>query len=180
MRRYLKRSAEDLLIGFTVAENARAVSMKRAFTRAFQLRDDGGRWGLVATILDAPERKLVAGLEDLIIGTGVAEGDGEDAETPTFAAGDSGPTDGGGNIDDPSNPDPRDDDPTEPKDPNDPGDPDEPEDCTSGPECDGQDVTDRIDEFLPDDDPSPTPDGDSPPLTDGVLGGGDGGGGGLP
>jgi len=179
MRRHLKRSAEDLLIGFTVAENAREVSLKRAFTRAFRLRDDGGRWGLVATILDAKAAKLVAGLQDLVIGTGVADGDGEAAETPTFAAGDSGPSDGGGGND-PSNRDPRDDDPTDPRDPNDPDEPDEPDDCTSGPECDGQDVQDRIDEILPGGDPSPTPDQDNPPLTDGVLGGGGDKPGGLP
>ena len=89
MRRYLKLPAEELLIGFTVAEHAGDSTLERAFTRAFDLRDDGGRWGIVASILEAPRGPLVAELEDLVVGTGVAGGGdvGADDGGLTFASG---------------------------------------------------------------------------------------------
>jgi hypothetical protein len=175
MRRYLKRSTEELLIGFTIAENAREDSFEDAFTRAFRLRDDGGRWGIVAWIIPTREQ-LVAQLEDLVVGTGVADGGEEGADTPVFASGDTAGPGGGSDPSDPSDPtDPPGNDPTDPKDPKDPKDPDEePPDCSSGPECDFQDAQDELDEILPDDDPSPTPEEDGNPLTDGVIGGGEG------
>ena len=74
MRRYLKLPAEELLIGFTVAENAGANTLERAFTRAFDLRDDGGAMGIVASIMEAPRGPLVAELRELVVGTGVAGG----------------------------------------------------------------------------------------------------------
>ena len=181
MRRYLQRATDDLLIGFTIADNSRSASLKRAFKKAFSLHDEGGRWGLVAAILDTRPTRLVADLGDLIAATGVAGGDEQGADAPEFtiAAG-SEVAPGSGDPSDPTDPsDPPPDDPTDPKDPKDPKDPDPPQDCSNGPECDAQET---LDEILPDDDPSPSPDGDDedggggndPPLTDGVLGGGEG------
>jgi hypothetical protein len=167
MRRYLQRSTEDLLIGFMVAANAEEGSIKQAMGRAFRLHDDGGRWGLVAAILEARPGKLVSGLQALALDTGVADGGGDGAEAPEFnlAAGDPGPGD-----DDPPGPGEPVDPPEDPKDPKDPKDPDPPvsDDCSSGPECD---IQEGVDELLPDDEPTPTPDDeeDPPPLTDGVL-----------
>ncbi|MGH2754825.1 MAG: hypothetical protein ACRDLB_10365 [Actinomycetota bacterium] len=173
MRRYLRRATDDLLIAFTIAENAPGHAMKRAFTQAFELRDNGGRWGLVATILDTRPNPLLADLTDLIVATGVVDGNSEGTAEPEFdlaAGAGSAPGEGGGS--DPQDPiDNPPDDPSDPRDPKDPKDPDEGDDCSSGLECD-------ISEINPlDDDPSPTPppeEEEDPPLTDGVLNGGDG------
>jgi hypothetical protein len=175
MRRYLKRATDELLIGFTIADNTRSGSMKRSFTRAFRLRDQGGRWGLIAAILDARTTSVVADLESIVGATGVADGSGETGEEPEFtlAAGEPSGPGAAGNGDLPSDPtDPPAEVPGDPTDPKDPKDPPEGDDCASGPECD---IQEGVDELNPlDDDPSPSPDGDQPPLTDGVLGGGNG------
>lgn len=168
MRRYLKKPAIDLVLGFTVAQNARAMRFPEAVTRAFRYRDDGGSWGIVAAILRSQPRALLADLEDIIIGSRVvAGGTGNDAEFTVAAAqaaalgtapqpiedgsgttsttdtssGDGGGGGGGGGTEEPE-------------------DPEEPEECTSGPECDVQEVRDRI---LP----SPSPTG----IVDGALSG---------
>jgi hypothetical protein len=185
MQRYLKRSPDELLIGFTIADNSIAESFQRSFTRAFRLRDDGGRWGIVASFVVTSRKELVAELNDLVVGTEVAGGaeSGADTGELTFSAGEdtaSGP----GDPSDPTDPTDPIDDPTDPKDPKDPKDPDEPsDDCQSGPECDLGETQEEIDDIIPgEDDESPPPDGgnqeDQPPLTDGVFPGG--GGNGLP
>ena len=98
---YLKRNTVDLLIGFSVADNAKDASLKGAFKKAFRLRGDGGRWGIVASILRSPHSRLLADLEG-IIGAGVAAGGGGDGSEPQFtlaaAAEASGTTVAGGTI----------------------------------------------------------------------------------
>ena len=87
MARYLDRKTLDLLIGFTVADNARS-SLKEAFTRAFRLRDAGATWGIAAAIMNVKPQPIVAQLEDVILGTGVvaAGGESEEAEFTVAAA----------------------------------------------------------------------------------------------
>ncbi|HWC15095.1 MAG TPA: hypothetical protein VG929_10985 [Actinomycetota bacterium] len=171
MRRYLRKPAIDLVLGFTVADNARGIPFAKAVPRAFRYRDDGGTWGIVAALLDSQPRALVADLQDIIVGSQVvAGGTGNDA-TFTVAAGQAAalgtapqpptgpggtaaqpPPDGGGGGDGGG---------TDGGDGGgDPEDPEDPPECTSGPECDVQEVRDRI---LP----SPSPSD----LVSGALGG---------
>ena len=86
-------SAPDLLIGFFIADldphGPRAPSLEQAF----DLRREGGQWGVIATIMGVGSGPLVAGLEDLILTTGAL------ASAPGGAAGVSngpGPASGGG------------------------------------------------------------------------------------
>jgi hypothetical protein len=72
---YLRRPAPDLLIGFTIARNADG-PLERAFESAFDLHDDGARWGIAAMILEVEPRPIVAQLERLILGTQVLAADG--------------------------------------------------------------------------------------------------------
>ena len=89
--RYLRRRPIDLLIGFTIAENATS-SLKRAFNEAFDLRDEGAAWGVAAAIMEVEPRPVIAQLEDVILGTGVVAGAGEsdEAEFSVAAAQSSG------------------------------------------------------------------------------------------
>lgn len=155
MRRYLRKPAIDLVLGFTVADNARGIPFGKAVPRAFRYRDDGGTWGIVAALLDSQPRALVADLQDIIVGSQVvAGGTGNDASF-TVAAGQAAalgtapppvsdpgetapeppPDDGGGGGGDDGGGGGGGDEPEDPEDP---------EECTSGPECDVQEVRDRI------------------------------------
>lgn len=152
MRPLLKRPVKDLLIGFTIAQNVED-GLKKAMRRTFKLRDDGGRWGIVAAIQEAKPKVLVSELSELILAaTRVGGGGGAGVQEASFtlAAG-SGTTTPG--SDDP--PPPGD----ETEDPKDPEDPDEDPECTDDdPEC----VIDEVTKNLPD--PGPTP--SDPPLLD--------------
>lgn len=173
MRPYLKKPAIDLLLGFTVADNSQELPFAPALRRAFHYRDEGGSWGIVAAILRAQPRALVADLQDIVVGSRVvAGGTGNEARFDVAAAqnaalgtapqpidntgggsqpqapsGGGGGDDGGGGGDDGGGGD-------------EPEDPEDPPECTSGPECDVQEVRDKI--F-----PSPSPTG----VVDGALGG---------
>lgn len=166
MKGYLKREPSDLLIGFTIARIADG-TLERAFKEAFDLYDEGARWGVAAKILDVEPRPIVAQLERLILGTGVvaAGGSGNTAEF-TVAAADA--SESGSSVDgaappsssttDPSDPDDPNDPsgpsgPNEPKDPKDPKDPEDPKECSNTAECAVQDVEDQ----LPGPQPSPSP-----------------------
>jgi hypothetical protein len=72
---YLRRPPPDLLIGFTIARNADG-PLERAFESAFDLHDEGARWGIAAMILEVEPRPIVAQLERLILGTQVLAADG--------------------------------------------------------------------------------------------------------
>lgn len=87
MSRYLDRKTLDLLIGFTVADNARS-SLESAFKKAFHYRDAGASWGITAAIMKVKPQPVVAQLEDVILGTGVvaAGGEAEEAEFSVAAA----------------------------------------------------------------------------------------------
>lgn len=173
MRRYLRKPAIDLVVGFTVADNARGFRFPDAVKRAFRYRDDGGSWGIVAAMLRSQPRALLADLQDIVVGSRVvAGGTGNDPQFTVAAAqaaalGTAPPPGGGGSTDpDPNQPPP------------DGGgggggdggggggggdegeDPEEPDECTSGAQCDVQEVRDRI---LPS--PSPTS------IVEGALGG---------
>lgn len=178
MRSYLRRPTSELLIGFTVGENARGLKLPNGVKKAFALRDDGGQWGIVAAILGSRPRPLLADLESVVV---AAVGGGDAANAPEFtlaaAAQASGEAPPSGGIVDPGT--------SEPTDPNDttnppPGGggggddpPDEPNDCTSGPDCDTDDFDLPDIPFPGGGDPSPTPT-EEPPLTEGVLSGGKG------
>ncbi|MGH2736764.1 MAG: hypothetical protein ACRDKZ_14380, partial [Actinomycetota bacterium] len=87
---YLDERVPDLMIGFSIARTSDG-ELKQTFRRAHSLHRDGGRWGLVAEILEARERALVAQLGRSILSTGVLASDGA-GEGPTFAlAAESGP-----------------------------------------------------------------------------------------
>jgi len=167
MRSYLKRKPADLLIGFTVARIADG-SLERAFKAAFDLYDQGARWGVAAKILDVEPRPIVAQLERLILGTGVvaADGSGNTAEF-TVAAADA--SESGAAIDGAAAPpsssssssttetqEPN--DPNDPNDPNEPNNPPEkppedPDECSDTASCAVEDVEDQ----LPGPQPSPSP-----------------------
>lgn len=88
IRSFMKRPTDDLLIGFSVARHAGDLVLSKAFSRAFELRDQGGNWGVVATILEARERPLLAQLGDIVLATGIADGGGRGQDRPdlTLAA----------------------------------------------------------------------------------------------
>lgn len=158
MKPYLRRPPSDLLTAFTIATNTDAHPFASAITEAFSLRDDGGEWGVVAAILRADPRLLLADLNDIIVATGaVAGGQGDTAEFSLAAA---EAADQSTTI---SEPPPDDSDPGDPGDPSNPGDGDEdpedpPQECTSGPECDVQKAEKEIrDRLGGDPDPSPSP-----------------------
>ena len=89
MKPYLSRSAAELLVGFTIATNDSHRPLAKSFEKAFRLRDQGARWGVAATILDVRTNPLVAQLQRLIIGTGVAVADGGGPADFTLAAPDA-------------------------------------------------------------------------------------------
>lgn len=67
---YLSESPEDLLVGFTIADNSVA-PIASSFRRAFRLFDASGAWGIVAALMDVRGGALLADLERIIVGTGV-------------------------------------------------------------------------------------------------------------
>jgi FecR protein len=82
---YLRdRRVSDVLIGFTIARNTDA-PLQESFERSFEYRNEGGKWGLIARIMDAEERELVAQLGRTIIDTGILAADADD-EGPAFGA----------------------------------------------------------------------------------------------
>lgn len=104
LRPYLDRPVVDLLIGFTLANNTPSIGLKRAFVRSFDLLEDGASWGIVAAIMKASHRPLLAQLEDIIVTTGAVAAGGDETTFSVAAAeavagggapGDVGPGDGG-------------------------------------------------------------------------------------
>lgn len=83
MKRYLRHSVPDLLIGFTIARGSKG-SLRAALGDTFSLFDQGARWGLVARILEVKSDPLVAQLRRLVAATGVLAG--PDATGPAFTA----------------------------------------------------------------------------------------------
>jgi hypothetical protein len=84
------RSAADLLIGFTIARLGQGRSLRSGFAHAFDLRDDGAPWGVVATVMGVDSESLIAQLESIVSKTGIAtDGRGTFALAP-----DSGPRTG--------------------------------------------------------------------------------------
>lgn len=173
---YLNRGWTDLLIGFAVADNT-AGSLERSFKKAFDLRNQGGRWGVVASIMRAKPKPLLASVQSLFVASG-AVGGGRDGSQPEFtlaAAAELGGSEvagttlpGSGPFTDPGN----DDDPvSQPPDggnkpPEEPKKEEEPDDCSSGPECDINDIEDKLP--VPGD-PEPSPSPTDGPLTNGSL-----------
>jgi hypothetical protein len=86
MKRYLSRPTVDLLTAFLIADNAPG-SLKTNLDRAFRLADDGAKWAVVAGILDAGFKTLVADLSNVAEATGaVAGGTGNEAVFSVAAA----------------------------------------------------------------------------------------------
>jgi hypothetical protein len=111
MARYVESgvySPPDLLIGFTIADLDESRARGRALLRAFDLREEGGQWGVIATIMGVRSGPLVAGLADLIFVAGALAaapegtagpsnaGRGAGATRPGEAAGGAGSGRGGG------------------------------------------------------------------------------------
>lgn len=65
MRPYMKRSAVNLLVGFTIASNDSDRSLAAAFREAFSLYERGAKWGVAAAIMDVKLNAVVADLEDI-------------------------------------------------------------------------------------------------------------------
>jgi hypothetical protein len=153
MRPYLKRSTGDVLIGFTIARNTPG-RFEQSFQQAFSYHDEGGQWGVVATILEARSKPLLAQLTDIVLATGVADGGGSEGSQPILSvaaaqeANDPGSsTPGGGeNPGDPGGEDPTDPGGTDPGGGGtDPGGGDgDPGDCQDGTDCDTQEAVDEI------------------------------------
>jgi hypothetical protein len=158
---FLKRPTVDLLTAFTIATNTTAHSFGEAIDRAFQHHDEGGSWSVVAEILRSKPALLIADLSDIFVATGaVADGSAENAQFTVAAAeaADDGTTIAP-NDDDDNNTNRADDNNNDDDDDNNNGGGgEEPKECTSGPECDVNEIRDRI--F-----PSPTPS----ELADGIL-----------
>ena len=158
IRRYLGRSPEDLLTAFTIAIHADK-PFAQAIKKAFGLRAEGGQWSVIAGILRSRPQLLLADLSDMFVATGaVGGGEGDDA---TFSVAAAEAADEGTVISDGSDPGAGGNEPGgNDRDPggNDPdpggggggGNEPPPDDCSSGIECDLQDLFD-------DDEPSPSP-----------------------
>jgi hypothetical protein len=168
MRGFLKRPAQELLIGFVVARNSSAEPLARSFRTSMSYRDDGGRWGVIASIMEAEQETLIADLQSVIVATGAGGGDGAEPEFTVATASQAdapGATSGGEVLGGTESPGgggggkgggPKDDDPGD--------------DCTEGVDCTLKDVQDQLPNPNPSPSPSPTDDpGKS--LTGGILGG---------
>lgn len=158
IKRYLRRPAIDLLLGFTIAMNTKAYGFGDALDTAFENRDNGGSWGVVAAIVRSDPRLLVADLNNIIDASRiVAVGDsgpvfdaaaGQDASLGNVAPAPGGggsdaivaPPPGGGGGDgsggDGSGGDGGEEEPAE--------DPEEAEDCNSNIECTVNDAGDQL------------------------------------
>lgn len=168
MRPVLRRPVKDLLIGFTIAANGKG-SLKRGVKETFRLRDDGGRWGVVAAIRQAQAKALLADLGSMIVATGVVGGPARTADGQadfTLAAAGSGSGAVGSTSSGPSGS--TTDDSTGPTGGTKDGDEEPPSDCGSSTECWQQDIEKQI-PSLPGSSPSPSP--SDPPLGDGLLDG---------
>lgn len=121
IRPYLRRPADELLIGLSIARNT-DMALRRAFRDALGYVDQGAVWGIVAAILRADDtRSVVAGIRSAIEETGaVAAGQGGDADfvaaggqapgsgdlsTPDGGGDAAPPEDGGGGGSQPRDPD---------------------------------------------------------------------------
>ena len=155
LRRHLDRPAIDLLLGFTIAINAKPLTFGEALDSAFENRDNGGSWGVVSEIVGSDPKLLLADLNNIIDASRIVAGGNEEPVFSAAAAQDASsgnvappPDDSGGTG---PGPDPGDQDPGGGG--QDPDDPEEPEDCDSVVEC-------EIREALPgggDPDPDPSP-----------------------
>lgn len=154
LRKHLDRPAIDLLLGFTIAINAKPLAFGEALDAAFENRDNGGSWGVVSEIVGSDPKLLLADLNNIIDASRIVAGGNEEPVFSAAAAQDASsgnvappPDDGGGGTE--PGPDPGD------KDPGGggpgPDDPEEPEDCDSVVEC-------ELREALPgEQDPEPEP-----------------------
>lgn len=159
LKAHMNKPAIDLLLGFTVAMNANKTPFSSAIDDAFGYRDEGGSWGVIAAIMHSNTKVLVADLNDIVAASRVvAGGTGGDAVFSVAAA----EAAGSGNPGAPTDPNPPSDDddaqpPPDDDDENEPPPPDqEPDECTSGPECDAQEIRDRL---LPSPEPTDVVDG---------------------
>jgi hypothetical protein len=139
MRPYLRRPANELLIGLSIAENSKS-GLRPSFEDAFDYVDQGAVWGIVAAILRADDtRAVVAGVRGAIEAAGtVAEGEGSEPDFVTASDSSSGAVDGvddsgggGGSGGGGSEPDG---DGEEPREPDEPSPPPEDE-CENPVEC---------------------------------------------
>jgi hypothetical protein len=66
-RRYLvrERPTSDLIVGLTIATLDDARSLEESLSKAFYLRDRGGGWGVVASLMGVEGEPLLASLERL-------------------------------------------------------------------------------------------------------------------
>ena len=161
LRDHLKRPAIDLLLGFTIAINTKSLTFGEALDSAFENRDDGGSWGVVAEIVEADPKLVVADLNNIIDASRIVAGgdsapvfdaasaqdasSGNVAPPPTDGGGggdvtdpDPGPGGGGGGNNQP------------------PDEEEEAEDCSGQIDCAINDAGDQLPGGDPDPEPSPT------------------------
>lgn len=166
LRPYLRRAPVNLLVAFTIADQAEK-SLAPAFRRAFSLYDRGATWAIAAAIMDVKLNAVVADLEDIVTVAVASSSEGVDSFTE--AAGElsqSGevPPPGELPIDDPpiaSEPPPTG-GPTDPPPPTE--EPNPPEECQNSVDCIKQDVEEEIQPS-----PTPTPKPTDDPEDDGSL-----------
>jgi hypothetical protein len=118
MRSYLRSATPttDLIIGFSIASLDRETSLSASFRHAFSLREEGGQWGVVSSLLGVESERLLADLERL--GSGILAAGGGRATGVSFGpppegeGGPSGGPDGGAPEDGSGSPDEGEDDET--------------------------------------------------------------------
>lgn len=145
MKKYLRRPAIDLLLGFTIAINTKSYDFGEALDTAFTNRDEGGSWGVVAAILRADAKLLVTDLNNIIHASRIVAGGNEGPVFDAAAAQDASsgnvappPGGGGGGGDEQVAPPPDDGDGKQPQEP------DKAEDCTDQIDCAANDAVDKI------------------------------------
>ena len=97
MRSYLRSATPttDLIIGFSIASLDREPSLSASFRHAFSLREEGGQWGVVSSLLGVESERLLADLERL--GSGILAAGGGRATGVSFGPppdGEGGPSGG--------------------------------------------------------------------------------------
>lgn len=145
IKEYLKRPTIDLLTAFTIASNT-DTPFATAIRKTFEYHDQGGSWAIVAALLRSSPRLVLADLTDIIVATGAVDqapeftiAAAEAADDGTLAGpggggngdgsgGDGSGGDGGGGSGGGAGG----------------GGGEEPKECTSGPDCDVQELRDRI------------------------------------
>lgn len=161
LKKHLRRPAIDLLLGFTIAINTKALGFGDALDSAFENRDNGGSWGVVAEIVESDPKPLVADLNNIIDASQIVAGGNEGpvfdaAAAQDASSGNVAPPQDPGDPGDPDDPDPGDDSGEDPGGGGGGEEPEEPEDCDGAVDCALNDAGDELPGGDPDPEPSPS------------------------